>query len=534
VSIDSLVRIEQLVDRGAERFGPHPALSLASDPTSSVTYQQLQEHVSAAAGALARLDRGQRRPVMLLVSSGPDWAPALFGILRAGLVAVPLVPDLGQQSLGAAAAATQAQLIVCDGATAAIAASLAGVRQVDVTSLWSAPAQTSTPTAAPDELALLAFTSGSTGQPRAVELTHANLLANLRSLLAIRGGGPGDVLLSLLPPAHLFELVTGLLAPLACGAEVVYAGSLLPNRVVAALAEHRITHTLAVPALVDCIYREVLDQLIESGFALPERRAEQPSSVARRLKDLSAAEREALVEAVRGRIGRSLGTLVVGGAAIAPALAEVISTLGIRVEVGYGLTEASPIVSVGLVGQCPAGSVGRPVPGVLVSLGADDEILVRGKNVMRGYFHDPKGTRTALAYGWLHTGDRGRIDADGNLFIVGRLKEAIVTASGCTVHPEEIEPHYVDPLFAELCVVGMLAADGNDRPILVVAPASAEASAAQLQQAFQRLRAAAPPHCRVEELVVRKAPLPRTAAGKIRRRALAEQLAADPSRKSGL
>src|SRR5262249_14725094 len=154
------------------------------------------------------------------------------------------------------------------------------------------------------ELAILAFTSGSTTQPRAVELTHANLLTNLRAALQLRRAAPGDSFLSMLPPAHLFELMGGLLGPLACGARVVYAPSLLPNRIVAALRDERITHALSVPALLQIIYEEVVAELVDAGILDPAQRDQSLAETARRLRDeMYEPDRARLRVSVRERIG---------------------------------------------------------------------------------------------------------------------------------------------------------------------------------------------------------------------------------------
>jgi long-subunit acyl-CoA synthetase (AMP-forming) len=233
--------------------------------------------------------------------------------------------------------------------------------------------------------------------------------------------------------------------------------------------------------------------------------------------------RDAMRASIRERTGPTFQTLVIGGAALDPTWAEITAAVGLRLEVGYGLTEASPIVSVGLAGESPPGSAGRPLPGVEVQLGADDEILVRGPNVMRGYFHDDDATAAALRDGWLHTGDHGHLDAQGFLFVTGRLKEAIVTASGDTLYPEEVEPYYDSPLFAERCVAGVPGPHGNDLPALFVVPATPDVGEPELRRAFEELRAAAPPRLRVPHLVPVAGPLPRTALGKVRRRSLGQE-----------
>jgi long-chain acyl-CoA synthetase len=242
------------------------------------------------------------------------------------------------------------------------------------------------------------------------------------------------------------------------------------------------------------------------------------------LAEMTEERRSAVRDAVRATVGPSLRTLIVGGAALAPAWGDVLAAVGIRLEVGYGLTEASPIVSLGVAGEAPRGSVGRPLPGVEVRAGDGGELLVRGENVMRGYFCDDAATRAALADGWLRTGDVGRVDAQGFVYVDGRIKEAMVAATGETVMPEEMEPCYASPLFAEWCVVPMRGADGNDVPTLVVVAADPKLAEDDVGREWSRLRAAAPSRLRTAGVVRLHGPLPRTATGKVRRRVLGETL----------
>jgi long-subunit acyl-CoA synthetase (AMP-forming) len=160
----------------------------------------------------------------------------------------------------------------------------------------------------PEDLALLAFTSGSTQDPRAVCLTHANLMANVKAVIEVRQAAPGDAFLSMLPPTHLFELVVGQLCPLACGAQIVYASVLLPNRLIDALGSARITHALVVPALLDLLYREVVDLLIAASAIEPSERSLK--EITQRLRDeLSDADLDRLRAALRERLSDRFRTI---------------------------------------------------------------------------------------------------------------------------------------------------------------------------------------------------------------------------------
>jgi len=322
-------------------------------------------------------------------------------------------------------------------------------------------------------------------------------------------------MLSMLPLAHLFELTGGLLAPLACGARIVYERSPLPNRIICSIRDEGITHALAVPGLVECLIDEVRSEWVDG--AIGDEKTGGKALVEAKAGVTESGEKSDLARSIRAVIGPSFHTLIVGGASLGTDLVEILKNVGIQIEVGYGLTEASPIVSLGLMNEDPVGSVGRPLPGVVVRISREGEILVRGDNVMRGYFQDPEATREVLVDGWLRTGDRGLFDEEGFLFLTGRLKDAIVTSSGETLEPQEMETHYRHSRFAEICIAGIREADGNDLPVLFVFPADEAMTDEECREAFRSLRTAAPSRLRASRVVRLSQPLPRTPTGKVRR-----------------
>jgi len=522
-----MTRLPDIIRLTAERHPNAVALAPAPCPIGGYTYLQLLVLVQRGAAVLRAAKLAPGDAVLLFLEAGASWPMAFFSILEAGLVVVPLPVETPVATAAAIAAFAEARVAIVGTRTRGLAAGNC-VRCLSVEQLIQPGAGPANAPPGPlPELAVLAFTSGSTRQPRAVELTHANLLANLQAALRLRRAAPGDSFLSMLPPAHLFELMGGLLGPLACGARVVYAPSLLPNRILTALRDERITHALSVPALLQILYEEVVSELVDAGALDPAQRNQSLAETARRLRDeMDELDQERLRTSVRERIGNSFRMLLVGGAALDPAWAEITATVGLHLEVGYGLTEASPIVSAGLASECPPGASGLPLPGVQVRIGDDREILVRGPNVMRGYYRDAESTSAVLKDGWLHTGDHGRLDADGFLFVTGRIKEALVTAAGETLYPEELEPYYASPLFADLCVAGVPGPQGNDVPTLFVVPVTPDVGEPELRRAFDDLQAAAPPRFRVARMVRVAGPLPRTALGKVRRRFLVQQLQA--------
>jgi long-chain acyl-CoA synthetase len=518
------VRVSDLVRRSAERDPGGIALEDSAGSTR-LTYGDLWNAVERGASALARSGLRPGDRVLLALPSRPEWMVALLSIVHADLVAVP-IPASTPPTLGRLAATfTGARAWIGDPERGELGSMLRDLRGLTPAELVDAPrARASTCSARPEAPAVFVFTSGSTCRPRAVSLSHENLRANLRALQAARQAGPNEAFLSSLPPSHAYELVAGQLAPLSVGARIVYASTLLPNRLIDALGSHRITRAVVVPALVDALARNVLHDLVAAGVVDGAFETKSPSELAAAVIRANRDSRQHVTDAVRSRIGPAFTTVIVGGAAAHPAWCEVLSAVGVALDVGYGLTEAGPVVAVGRANSCPAGSVGRPLPGVDVRIGNDGEILVSSAGVMQEYVADPAATVAAFEGSWLRTGDCGRLDDDGYLYVTGRVKDAMVTASGDTIYPDEIEPCYASPHFAELAVVPAPGLDGNDRPTLVVVPAGQHVDSTAIKRAVASLRAAAPPRLRVSGVVCRTEPLPRTAIGKVRRRALADAL----------
>jgi long-subunit acyl-CoA synthetase (AMP-forming) len=291
------------------------------------------------------------------------------------------------------------------------------------------------------------------------------------------------VFLSLLPLTHAFELVMGVLGPLWSGASVVFPESRNPHQLLKAMVSARVTHLNVVPAVLHMIASDVRES---GGLA-----------------------------ALRPLFGQ-LHAIVCGGAPLSPELVTLLTAFGVPLWLGYGLTEASPSVAVGRADSLPAGSTGRALPGVELRVDAESgELLVRGPNVMLGYVGDPDATSRAIVGGWLRTGDIARLDAAGNLFILGRCRDTIVTGSGLKLLPDDVEAAYRSPLFAECCAIGVPDLGGGERPHLVVVGAGS-ATPSEIEVEFRRLSEAAGSR-QAFGLTVWDAALPRTRTLKVRR-----------------
>jgi long-chain acyl-CoA synthetase len=320
----------------------------------------------------------------------------------------------------------------------------------------------------PSDLATLVYTSGTTGPPKGAMITHANVMATMRSLTSLLEIRPSDRFLSFLPLSHITERSISNFGQIAAGAETWFARSL------ATLADDlqacRPTILFAVPRLWEKFQDGILERIAAQRG--PARRlAERYLSLAQTPEDVrtSRERREygLLDRVVGGKIRRQLGLdrawmLACGAAPVHPDLLRWFHAIGLPIAEGYGQTEVSLCTSTNVPGDTRIGTVGRLLPGVAVRIAADGEILVKGDNVSVGYWRDAAATAALIdAEGWLHSGDLGRFDTDGYLMVTGRKKDLIITAYGKNISPEEIETALrMEPLIAQAVVVG------DDRPYL--------------------------------------------------------------------
>jgi long-chain acyl-CoA synthetase len=295
----------------------------------------------------------------------------------------------------------------------------------------------------PEDTALILYTSGTTGRSKGAMLSHANIISNVQGAAAHFELQEDIHTLSFLPLNHVFEQVCGVLLPLSLGGTVSFAESL--RKLGENLAEVKPTFFLAVPA----VFRVILERLMKNVEAQTFIRVLFSFPLTRPL--------------VRSRIRQTFGrdiTFVSGGAALDPNVAQGLTDLGLTILQGYGITETSPVIAAEQPGRPRPGTVGPPLAGVEVRIEQPDndgvgEILVRGPNVMQGYYRNPAATAEVVRDSWYRTGDLGRLDEEGCLAICGRLKNLIVTPNGKNVYPEEVEEEILkSPYIAEVMVYG--------------------------------------------------------------------------------
>ena len=484
----------------AERWPENISLEIQRhDRMESYTHSQVRRSAESVARWLVEkgFERGTR--CAILADNHPRWVMTYLGIIAAGCATVPLDTALHADQIAKLLRDSGAKVLFCGSKHwAALQAELAGLElqvilmdrtgeapvplqagqpgatvptQTDLDSIFSAGPGSFAPLDSPgDALASLLYTSGTTADPKGVMLTHANLLGEVAAVFSWGHLGPQDAILGVLPLFHVLSQMANLLLPLVKGTRVVYLETLNTTELLRALRERGISAFAVVPQFFYLIHERIFKEAAKKGPATQK--------ILALLMRLNRALRRFHINAgplFFGKIHQTFGSkmryLVTGGSRFDPQIARDFHDLGIDVLQAYGLTETSGGAFVNTPGNLVIGSVGPPLRGVegrILAAQPQDggpavgEIAIRGAIVMKGYWNRPDATAAALKDGWLHTGDLGYFDADGNLFITGRSKEVIVLSNGKNVYPEEIEAHYgQSPFIKEIAVMGLEGSPGD-------------------------------------------------------------------------
>ena len=413
--------------------------------------------------------------VALCLKNGVDWVAIDQAALGLGLVVVPLYADDNPENLAWCLNDSGARLLVLENSRLldALTQTMPALPAVIClhgdapapaipASRWLPENGGSFEVLELDEntLATLVYTSGTTGRPKGVMLSHRNILSNVAAALEVVSLHPGDLLISVLPLSHMFERTCGYYVPLKAGVPVAYARSI--NQLAEDLAFLKPTVMVAVPR----VFQRFLARVEQALAASPLKRALFSLTVAlgwrkfeRRAGKVERALLRLLQPLVAGpvlnRLGGRMRLTVVGGAPLELRVARSFIGLGLSMLQGYGLTEASPIVAGNREHDNDPVTVGAPLPGVAVRVNEAGELLVRGPSVMLGYWHNPEATAEVLdADGWLNTGDLAEIQA-GKIVIKGRTKDILVLSNGEKVSPQDAEMAILDdPLFEQAMLVG--------------------------------------------------------------------------------
>jgi long-chain acyl-CoA synthetase len=490
---DRVATLSQNFEAQAQKYGSRAFLK---DKRDKVWTDHSWSEVCEAAGKLRAglLGLGVRPGdrVAILSDNCPEWIVVDQAALGLGAIVVPLYTTSGLEETAHVISDSGAKVIAANGPEMVkkilgLSASIPDVTAVVAmhSGAESAPAANGTPAVmsatsisgeAPaaivegssDDLATIIYTSGTTGTSKGVMLSHGNLVANAEDSLAALGLNDTDMTLSHLPIAHSFERTAGYYTVAMAGGTIAFAESL--GQIASNLAEVQPTVVLTVPRLLEVIHSRVM-RTVETSSPMRQRlfkmalsAGEQAADYRNRGKPVPpllalsmAVFRRLVFERVRGIFGSRIRYLISGGAPLPTEINRFLSAAEIPIVEGYGLTEAAPVVAVNLHnGRTRIGTVGLPLKRVQTEIAQDGELLLRGPNIMKGYYKLEAETKEAIdENGWLHTGDIAKIDVEGYIAITDRKKEIIVLSGGKNISPAYVEGKLTgDKFISQACVIG--------------------------------------------------------------------------------
>ncbi len=539
----------------------HPAiLAFETDDVRRWSYGRLCGHVSRVTRELLASGVGAGDRVALLGPNRPEWIGACLAVLRAGAVATPLDVQFDDETLGQILGDCEARVILAapdhvdriDRLDLQHAPTVLSLEEFDDKSRRSGDdeerAERDPPRVSPDDIAVLFYTSGTTGAPKGVPLSHRNIAFEIETLITTRLATEADRVLLALPLHHVYPFVFAMLTPLALGIPIVVPSGLTGGQLTRAVREGQVTAIAGVPRLYRALYEG-----IEARFA---GRGRWAGAMFSRLMDVSIDVRRRLdvrlgrllFRPIHKQLGPRVRIVASGGSALAPELAWKLQGLGWDVATGYGLTETAPLLTLNVPGNADYESAGRPVSGVELRIdrnwrtarGEEDEegpgngtadesggeVMARGPNVFRGYHNLPDKTREVLTEdGWFRTGDLGWFDDRGFLHLSGRTSTLIVTEGGTNVQPAYVERAYEKD--AAIHEVGVLERD--HQLVAVIVPERAEIRRrgvdpeGGVREAVERQSRQLASDQRISDFVLTDKSLPRTRLGKVRRHLLAER-----------
>ncbi len=425
-----------------------------------ISYAELRENISSFA-ELTDILPGER--VLICSENRPEWVYTLYGAWQRGGVVVPVDYMSSVEEILYILKETEPAVVFCSEQTQKSvreALQESGVKPLlyNFDSLILPKPREKPISRGLEETALILYTSGTTGQPKGVMLSFKNLLSNIKAIQKVGVAGKKDKTLALLPFHHSYPLMVTLLVPLYLGATVVFLEKLSSEELLKALKEHKITILVGVPRLYQLLHQRIMEGLRANPFG---------KFLFKLSPYMGQGLRRLVFKRVHDAFGGSLRYLVSGGAKLPLEVALDLNRLGFTILEGYGLTETSPIVSFNPPQKPKLGSVGLPIEGVYVKISEEGEVLVRGVNVMQGYYKKPKETKRAFKDGWLLTGDLGDLDKEGYLYITGRKKEVLVLSGGKKVNPEEIENLILLEGKGKIKEVAVLEIEGSVKALLL-------------------------------------------------------------------
>lgn len=463
---------------------------VASKQWQDTTWQEMQIEVARWQKALQREQLAPGSKVAVMLRNSREWVVFDQAALGLGLVLVPLYIEDRAENIAYIIGHADVEFLLLEGIrqwrelshvmdelkTLRKVVSMQSIEVDDESDderlvnakdwLFGQSGEIVAAESAPGDLASIVYTSGTTGRPKGVMLSHTNMLFNAHAAIQCATFSEKDVFLSFLPLSHMLERTAGYYVPMVIGARVVYSRSVA--RLGEDLVEQRPTVLVSVPRIYEKVYAKIMSglekqasykkRLFHSAVAVGwQRYQHQQKRLGWHPKQLLWPVLKSLVASkVTNALGGRMNYAICGGAAMPPAIAKTFLALGVPVYQGYGMTESSPVVTVNNPESNIPESIGLALPGVEVKIGENDELLTRSSSVMLGYWKNDEATAATIDVdGWLHSGDQARVDEQGHYYITGRIKDIIVLGNGEKLPPKDMEMAIIsESLFEQIMVVG--------------------------------------------------------------------------------
>lgn len=542
--------LNDMFDTAVKRFPTRVAMRIERyGKKEQYTYEDVDELTKRVSGFLLEKGIEQQQKVVLFSNNMPEWGLSYFGILKAGATAIPLDPSLSAEEVAKFTEAGEASAILISPRLFDQHPTLKELTNVPIyvfDEVFEMPSQAEEARrvalipnkVSANSVASLIFTSGTTGTPKAVMLSHKNFVNMVSMLSSVLEMSITDGVLSVLPLHHTFEFSAGFLTPFSNGTQITYLDDLNAEELAKAMENGHITGLVGVPALWEMLHRRIKTRFREqSNFV---------ADLADNIIDFNSWLRNntpfnlgpIVFFPIHKRFGGRIRYLISGGSSLSEKVQKDLHGLGFTILEGYGLTESSPVLTFTRPqNKLAKGTVGKNLPGVEVKIEEPDEngvgeIYARGQNVMLGYFNNDEATKDVLQDRWLKTGDLGKIDEDGNLYLVGRSKDIIIDSNGKNIYPDEIEELYSKSKFIkELSVVGLPDEDGSEKVAALVVPdfefditiPRLEVNK-KIETHFREVSNTLPFFKRIKVMHITPFELPRTATRKVKRPEVVEEL----------
>lgn len=536
-----------LMQEKGDLFGPVKALSLKTKTAyEEMSYIELSRLAKNFANYLiedVKIERNER--IAILSESRPEFGIGMFASIQTGAITIPLDVKLTVSELTSILSDCNPRVLCVSShyldAAMQVKENVKSIEQIyildnekpegcTVQSVFEIKSDIERNLGRPrtlDETALIVYTSGTTGNPKGVMISFGNIYSQLRDFEMLLKIDKKNTLVSILPLNHLLELNVGFFGMLYMGAKVVYIKSLSPKEISNVMKETKATNMLVVPLFV-----KMLKSSVEKEIRKQPKAAQDVFNLMYKLaKFMPQTARRLMFKSIINGFGGKLECFVCGGAPLDLDVAEFFERIGIPVYQGYGLTETSPTITTNYPKNNKLGSVGKPLPSVVVKIAENGEILATGPNVMQGYWGKPEMTAEVIdENGWFHTGDIGEINNKGYLYITGRIKNMIVLGGGKKIFPEEVEAILEkSSLIKELCVLALKIKSGNKAgteevgAVIVPSDELAKKTDVEIQKEIEAevknlSEANLAPYKQPTMVVIHREDLPKTSTRKVKRK----------------